>query len=89
MRRLMASLTAIISQLDRYNLVLTFYYAFFVVFGPTSGLIIKVVSAKYSLPRTMVLFSTTSTANAAAINFSGLLACRVMLGIFEAGFLTS
>jgi predicted MFS family arabinose efflux permease len=74
---------------NQYNLVLTFYYVVFVAFGPLAGMITKIVSAKYSLPGMMLLFGTASAATAGAKNFGGLLACRIFVGIFEAGFLTS
>lgn len=74
---------------NQYNLVLTFYYVAFVAFGPLAGMITKIVSAKYSLPGMMVFFGLASASTAAVKNFGGLLACRIMVGIFEAGFLTS
>jgi predicted MFS family arabinose efflux permease len=52
-------------------------------------MITKRVTARYSLSGMMVLFGTASAATASAKNFGGLLACRIMVGIFEAGFLTS
>lgn len=74
---------------NQYNLVLTFYYVVFVLFGPPSGLITKAISAKYSLSGMMVCFGTASAATAAVKSFGGLLVCRMMVGVFEAGFLTS
>ncbi|KAL2008988.1 hypothetical protein VTN00DRAFT_7182 [Thermoascus crustaceus] len=74
---------------NQYNLVLTFYYVVFVVFGPPAGLITKAISAKYSLSGMMMFFGTASAATAAVKGFGGLLACRMIVGLFEAGFLTS
>ncbi len=74
---------------NEYNLILTMYYVFFVVFGPAAGMVTKKVSAKYSLPGMMVLFGTASAATASVKNFGELMACRIFVGIFEAGFLTS
>lgn len=71
---------------NQYSLVLTFYY---VVFGPPAGLITKAISAKYSVSSMMLFFGTESAATAAVKSFGGLLACRMRVGLFEAGFLTS
>ncbi|EXJ85474.1 hypothetical protein A1O1_05838 [Capronia coronata CBS 617.96] len=74
---------------NQYNLVLTFYYVFFVIFGPASGMVTKKVTARYSLPGMMMCFGTASATTASVKNFGGLMTCRIMVGIFEAGFLTS
>lgn len=74
---------------NQYNLLLTFYYVVFVAFGPLAGMITKKVSARWSLPGMMVCFGTASAATASVKNFGGVLACRIFVGIFEAGFLTS
>jgi len=74
---------------SQYNLVLTFYYVVFVLFGPVMALFTKVASAKISIPCMMLGFGIASACTASSKNFGQLLACRIFVGIFESGFLAS
>ncbi|KAK4968200.1 hypothetical protein LTR42_009483 [Elasticomyces elasticus] len=74
---------------DEYNLLLTLYYVMFVIFGPLMASFTKVCSAKVALPAMMLAFGVASSATAAAKSFGGLAACRILVGIFESGFLAS
>ena len=74
---------------DQYNLLLTFYYIVFVLFGPGMATFTKICSAKVAIPVMMLAFGIASAATASAKNFGGLAACRIVVGIFESGFLAS
>lgn len=49
----------------------------------------KIASAKVALPAMMLAFGIASATTAAAKNFGGLAACRIVVGAFESGFLAS
>lgn len=74
---------------NQFNLVLTYYFIFFCVFGPLVGVISKQVSAKYSIPVMMTGFGIASLCTSFVENFRQLVACRILVGIFESGFLTT
>ncbi|KAK5725229.1 hypothetical protein LTR17_013098 [Elasticomyces elasticus] len=74
---------------DEYNLLLTLYYVMFVIFGPVMATFTKICSAKVALPAMMLAFGVASSATAATKNFGGLAACRILVRIFESGFLAS
>ena len=74
---------------DQYNLLLTMYYVMFVLFGPVMSVFTKVCTAKISLPTMMLLFGIASACTASVKNLGGLMACRIIVGIFESGFLAS
>lgn len=74
---------------NQYNLILTFYYVPFVLFGPISSVVCRKISAKYGIAGMMMGFGIASTCTAAVKTFSGLFACRFFVGVFEAGFLAS
>lgn len=74
---------------EQYNLLLTLYYVMFVLFGPVMAVFTKICSAKVSLPAMMLAFGIASATTAVAKDFGGLAACRIVVGIFESGFLAS
>lgn len=74
---------------DQYNLLLTLYYVMFVVFGPIMTVLTKVFTAKVSLPAMMLSFGIASAATSVANNLGSLIAVRIIVGIFESGFLAS
>lgn len=49
----------------------------------------KIASAKVALPAMMLAFGIASATTAVAKDFGGLAACRIVVGIFESGFLAS
>lgn len=49
----------------------------------------KQFSAKYSIPVMMLGFGAASLATSFVTNFGQLVACRCLVGVFEAGFLTA
>ena len=61
----------------------------FVLFGPVMTIFTKVCSAKVSLPCMMLAFGIASATTSVAKDFGTLAACRIVVGIFESGFLAS
>ncbi|KND92576.1 putative transporter [Tolypocladium ophioglossoides CBS 100239] len=74
---------------NQFNLVLAYYFIPFCIFGPPVGMLAKQVSAKYAVPCKMIGFGTASLATSFDTNFGQLVACRIIIAIFEAGFLTT
>lgn len=74
---------------DQYNLLLTLYYVMFVLFGPAMAVFTKVCTAKVALPSMMMAFGIASACTAVVKNLGGLIAVRIIVGIFESGFLAS
>ena len=74
---------------DQYNQLLTWYYVFFCLFGPAMVIFTRICTAKVALPAMMVAFGIASAATAAVKDFGGILACRIIVGLFESGFLAS
>lgn len=74
---------------NQYNIILSLYYVAFVVFGPVMAVFTKICSGKVALPAMMLAFGIASASTAAARSFADLIACRMMVGAFESGFLAS
>ncbi|KAH8884942.1 retrograde regulation protein 2 [Thozetella sp. PMI_491] len=74
---------------NQFNLALTYYFIPFCIFGPPAGMLAKQITAKYAIPCMMVGFGAASLATAYVKNFGQLVACRCIVAIFEAGFLTT
>lgn len=74
---------------NKFSLVLTYYFIPFCIFGPPSGMLAKQFSAKFAIPVMMAGFGFASLGTAFVTNFGQLVACRIIVGIFESGFLTA
>lgn len=74
---------------DQYNLLLTLYYVVFVLFGPAMAVFTRVCTAKVALPAMMMAFGIASALTALVKNLGGLIAVRIIVGVFESGFLAS
>jgi MFS family permease len=74
---------------NQFNLILTYYFIPFCICGPPVGLLAKHFSAKYSIPVMMIGFGIASLSTSFVHNFGQLIACRCIVGVFEAGFLTT
>ncbi|KAJ9626829.1 hypothetical protein H2204_009845 [Knufia peltigerae] len=74
---------------NQYNIVLSTYYTAFVVFGPLMAVFTKICSGKVALPTMMLGFGVASAATASVRSFGALIACRMVVGAFESGFLAS
>ncbi|ETN38618.1 uncharacterized protein HMPREF1541_06655 [Cyphellophora europaea CBS 101466] len=74
---------------NEFNLALTYYFIPFCICGPPAGVLSKQVSAKVAIPVMMLGFGAASLATAFVTNFGQLVACRCIVGVFEAGFLAA
>ncbi|CAH0047345.1 unnamed protein product [Clonostachys solani] len=74
---------------NQFNQVLTYYQVPFIVFGPLLTVVTKLIGAKYSISGMLFCFGIASLATGWARTFGHLVACRVIVGIFESGFLAS
>jgi MFS family permease len=74
---------------NQFSLALTYYFIPFCICGPPAGMLSKQFSAKYSIPVMMLGFGAASLATSFVTNFGQLVACRCLVGVFEAGFLTA
>ncbi|CAH0042238.1 unnamed protein product [Clonostachys rhizophaga] len=74
---------------NQFNQVLTYYQVPFIVFGPLLTVVTKLIGAKYSISGMLFCFGIVSLATGWARTFGHLVACRVIVGIFESGFLAS
>ncbi|KAJ5556233.1 retrograde regulation protein 2 [Penicillium frequentans] len=74
---------------NQFNQVLTYYFIVFVIMGPAGVLLTKQFSARYSLAAMQLGFGVASIATGWVRSFGGLVACRVVVGFFEAGYLAS
>jgi MFS family permease len=74
---------------NQFNLILTWYFIPFIILGPPVALITKRFSAKYSISGMMVGFGFASLGTGWVRNYGDVVACRILVGAFEAGFLTS
>lgn len=74
---------------NQFNQVLTYYFIPFCLCGPPAGMLSKQFSAKYAIPFMMFGFGIASLCTAFVKNFAQLVACRCVVGLFEAGFLTA
>ncbi|KIM99928.1 hypothetical protein OIDMADRAFT_125871 [Oidiodendron maius Zn] len=74
---------------NQYNLVLTWYYIPFIIFGPIMTLVTKHFSGKYNLPFMLFGFGIASACTSVVRNYGQLVACRILVGLFEAGYLAS
>ncbi|VUC29415.1 unnamed protein product [Clonostachys rosea] len=76
-------------QGNQFNQVLTYYQIPFIIFGPFVTMLTKQFGANITIPVMMIGFGTPSFATAFVHNFGELTACRVLVGVFESGFLAS
>ncbi len=71
----------------QYNLVLTFYTVPFFIMGPFGSVLSRIITPRWSITLMLVGFGIASICTAAVSTFGGLMACRVIIGLFEGGFL--
>ena len=71
---------------DEYNILLSIFYAPFVLTGPAMNLLTKKFGAKYVLPIAMLIFGSMAMLSAACTNFGGIVTTRWFLGMAESGF---
>ncbi|KAI0024960.1 MFS general substrate transporter [Xylariomycetidae sp. FL0641] len=68
-----------------YNTALTIFFVPYVVFEIPSNILLKRLSPKIWLPGCMFMFGVMSVCQGLVQNYSGLLATRFFLGVFETG----
>ena len=71
---------------NQYNILLSVFYAPFVLTGPAMNLLTKKYGAKYVLPSAMLVFGSMAMISAACTNFGGIVTTRWFLGMAESGF---
>lgn len=73
-------------QGDRYLLVVAVFFIPYVLFEFPSNIALKYFSPSRWISRIMVSWGIVTACTAAVTTYGGLMACRVMLGVAEAGF---
>ncbi|KAL4727978.1 hypothetical protein ACLX1H_004684 [Fusarium chlamydosporum] len=71
---------------NQYNIASTIFFVPYIIFEVPSNIILKQVRASVWLSFLVLGWGITMTCMGVVKNFQGLLACRVILGVFEAGF---
>ncbi|KAK4090806.1 retrograde regulation protein 2 [Purpureocillium lilacinum] len=74
---------------NQFNQVLTYYQIPFIVFGPGITLLTKWLGARWTIPGMLLAFGSASLASGFARDFKDIVICRVFVGAFESGFLSS
>ncbi|KAG5982571.1 hypothetical protein E4U55_001718 [Claviceps digitariae] len=70
---------------DEYEWLLTIFYIAYVIFEPLI-IVHKILAARIWIAILVAGWGTAATAQAAVQSWSGLMACRFFLAVFEAGF---
>ncbi|KAK8858402.1 hypothetical protein IAR55_002629 [Kwoniella newhampshirensis] len=71
---------------DRYNLVVAIFFIPYVIFEFPSNIALKYFTPSKWIARIMVSWGIVTICSAAVSTYGGLIACRIFLGICEAGF---
>jgi sugar phosphate permease len=72
---------------NQYNLLLILFYIPYGLVNIPATLLAKRFNPAVVMPILMFLWGTLAMASAATKNFGGILACRILMGAVEAGFL--
>ncbi|KAJ2974852.1 hypothetical protein NQ176_g5837 [Zarea fungicola] len=70
---------------DQYQWLLTIFYVFYIIAEPLT-LMYKVLSPRIWVPILVFGWGIAATAQAATQSFAGMMVCRAILAIFEAGY---
>ncbi|KAI1880328.1 hypothetical protein JX265_001949 [Neoarthrinium moseri] len=71
---------------NQYNIASTIFFVPYIIFEIPSNIVIKKIRPSIWLSALMLAWGVVMTCMGVVQNFSGLAACRVLLGVFEAGF---
>ncbi|RGP78857.1 hypothetical protein FLONG3_3056 [Fusarium longipes] len=71
---------------NQYNIATTIFFVPYIIFEVPSNIILKKVRASIWLSFLVLSWGIVMTCMGVVKDFHGLVACRVVLGIFEAGF---
>lgn len=74
---------------SQFNQALIYYQIPFIIFGRPVTMLTKQCGAGYTLPTMLLIFGAASLASDFVTSFKQLVACRVIIGSAEAGFLPS
>lgn len=74
---------------NQFNQALIYYQTPFIILGPPVTMLTKQCGAGYTLPAMLLIFGAASLASGFVTSFNHLVACRVIVGAAEAGFLPS
>lgn len=73
----------------QFNDVLNYYQIPFIALGPFFTMATKLIGAHYTLPISLIIFGVASLGTGFVTSFAQLVACRVIVGAAESGFLAS
>ncbi|RMJ03316.1 hypothetical protein CDV36_015157 [Fusarium kuroshium] len=71
---------------NQYNIASTIFFVPYIIFEIPSNIILKKVRPSIWLSFLIIAWGIVMTCMGVVKNFHGLVACRVVLGVFEAGF---
>lgn len=71
---------------NQYNIASTVFFVPYIIFEIPSNMVLKKIRPSIWLPFLIVCWGIIMTCMGIVQSFSGLVACRVLLGAFEAGF---
>lgn len=72
-------------SLDQYNLIVSIFFIGYILFEIPSNILMKMASPSKWIARICISWGIVAACMAACSNFGGLLACRFLLGVMEAG----
>ncbi|BCS22289.1 uncharacterized protein APUU_30514S [Aspergillus puulaauensis] len=71
---------------NQYNIASTIFFVPYIIFEVPSNIVLKKVRPSIWLSFLIIAWGIVMTCMGVVKNFDGLIACRVVLGVFEAGF---
>ncbi|OJJ00072.1 hypothetical protein ASPVEDRAFT_51333 [Aspergillus versicolor CBS 583.65] len=71
---------------NQYNIASTIFFVPYIIFEVPSNIVLKKVRPSIWLSFLIIAWGVVMTCMGVVKNFDGLIACRVILGVFEAGF---
>ncbi|KAJ4243856.1 hypothetical protein NW762_014736 [Fusarium torreyae] len=71
---------------NQYNIASTIFFVPYIIFEVPSNIVLKKVRASIWLSFLIISWGIVMTCMGVVQNFKGLVVCRVILGVFEAGF---
>ncbi|OJJ60740.1 hypothetical protein ASPSYDRAFT_148028 [Aspergillus sydowii CBS 593.65] len=71
---------------NQYNIASTIFFVPYIIFEVPSNIVLKKVRPSIWLSFLIIAWGIVMTCMGVVKNFDGLVACRVILGVFEAGF---
>lgn len=72
---------------NEYSITLVLFYVTFCLLDVPANMLLKKFSGKIMLPTLMMGWGSMTLIQCAVHNWGGLIACRLLMGAFEAGFM--